>query len=89
MMLSPVEWVSRLHENEVSGEDFREADFWGKSISGRGNRWSKALEVGVSLVYSRDICDAREEQGMRSQGGWEPDHAGPCRPLFGIWICPG
>lgn len=62
-MLSPVEWVSRLHENAVSGEEFREADFWG-----RGNSWSKALEAGLSLVYSGDISDTREEQGMRSPG---------------------
>lgn len=68
MVLSSVEWVSRLHENEVSGEDFREEDFLGKSLSGRGNSWSKALEAGLSLVYSGYISDAREEQGMRSQG---------------------
>lgn len=47
-MLSPIEWVNRLHENEVSGEEFREADFWRRSISGRGNSWSKALEAGLS-----------------------------------------
>lgn len=68
MMLSPVEWVSRLHENEVSGEEFREADFWGRNISGRGNSWSKALDAGLSLVYSGDISDTREEQRMRSPG---------------------
>lgn len=60
MVLSPVEWVR--------GEDLREEDFLGKSISGRGNSWSKALETGLSVVYSGYISDAREEQGMRSQG---------------------
>ena len=56
MVLSSVEWVSRLHENEVSGEDFREEDFLGKSLSGRRNRKCKSPEVKSSLDQRRDNC---------------------------------
>ena len=84
MMSSPVEWVSRLHENEVSGEEFREADSGGEGTAGakpwrRGCHW---CIQGTSVTPERSRGGHRGDGSQITQG-----LVGHCRNLGVCYVC--